>query len=219
MKGLRISLVLLVMVVVAAGCAKKGLIAQKDQQISDLNAKVQSLEDEIARLESKSEDEQSVNKEMEHALADLREKQEVWIDEREGLIHITLNGAANFPTASADLTKEAKRVIDRLGGVLQKYPDRWILIEGNADERPIAKDLRWKYPSNWELSTARANAVLHYLLDNFHLDPDRVQAVGLGKYHPVDDHSSPEAWAKNRRVVITVGSKLNVEKRMASQGS
>lgn len=220
MRKLRfVSMLLMAVAFVATGCAKKELIEQKDQQIADLDAQVQKLGGEIDELESELQKQRELNDELQKSLSDLQNKHEVWLQERKGLMHITLDGAANFPTAQADLTEEAKRAIDRLGGVLQNYPDRWVLIEGHADERPIAKSFRWKYPSNWELSTARANAVLHYLLRNFDLDPSRVKAVGLGEYHPVAGGSSPDAWAKNRCVVITVGNKLDVEKQMASHGN
>ncbi|MEJ2721976.1 MAG: OmpA family protein [bacterium] len=202
---------------VTTGCAKKQLLEEKDRQIADLRDNVQQLQEKNDELESQIMTQRNMNNELENTLADLRSKNDVLIDERDQLTHITLDGSANFATASANLTKEAKQVLDRIAAVLQNYPDRWVLIEGHADKRPIDEGLKWKYPSNWELSTARANAVLHYLLDHSTLDPSHVKAVGLGIYHPADEGSTPEALAKNRRVVIVVGSSVNVEKRMASK--
>lgn len=204
-------------VFLATACSKKDMIAQKDQEIAELNADVQQFEQQIDELESEVETQRKMNRELESTLSEMREEKDVLLRQREGLTHISLDGAATFPTASAELTEDAKRVINRVGKVLQDYPDRWVVIEGHADERAINESFKWKYASNWELSTARANAVLHYLLDEFDVDPARVKAVGLGAFHPLDESSTPDAWAKNRRVVITVGSKLNIERHMASR--
>lgn len=203
--------------IAATGCAKKDLLAQKDRQIADLDAEVVNLEGQLDDLQGQLDAQRDANRELEQSLADLREKQQVWIEQREGLMHITLDGSAGFGVARADLTDDAKRAIDRIAASLERYPDRWVLIEGHTDERAIADSYRWKYPSNWELSTARANAVLHYLTGNFDLDPARLKAVGYAGYHPVDDRSTPEAWSSNRRVVITIGSRLDIEKYMASR--
>ena len=89
--------------------------------------------------------------------------------------------------------------------MVSQYPDRVVLIEGYADNRPIAPSYRWKYSSNWELSSARAHAVLHYIVNQHDADASRLAAVGFGDNDPVADNGTPEGWAQNRRVVITIG--------------
>lgn len=210
MKRIWIIPVLLAAAVATAGCSNKDLINQKNQQIEDLNQNVDQLQGRVDEL-------QSSNEQLEKSLADLRSRNQVLVEKRDGLMHITLDGAARFETAKAELSADARQVLDRLADALSKYPDRWVLIEGHADQRPIAGSYRWKYASNWELSTARANAVLHYLIDNHNVDPEHVKSVGLGPYHPVDGSGTPEAQAKNRRVEIVVGSKMDIENRMASR--
>jgi chemotaxis protein MotB len=202
-------------IVFTTGCAKRGLVEEKDQTIADLTADIERLQNEKALLEEEITTQESVNDELEHSLAGLRDREEVWMQQKKDMTHISLEGEATFATARAELTEDARHVLDRVAGVLQEYPERWVLVEGHADERPIADGFEWKYESNWELSAARANSVVHYLIEKHDLDPARVKSIGLGEYHPADDRSSPEAWSKNRRVVITVGSKLNVQKQMA----
>jgi chemotaxis protein MotB len=139
--------------------------------------------------------------------------------EKDNLVHITLDGAATFATASADLTDDGKAVLDRIWGVVQEYPNRRVLIEGYADSRPIAPSYRWKFASNWELSSARAHTVLHYLVGAHDAEPGRLAAVGNGENDPVADNSTPEGLAQNRRVVITVGSARAVQDLISQRSS
>lgn len=193
-------------VLAATGCSKKELIAQKDAEIADLNARVTSLEGELAEQKRLSDD-------LNTQLADLMDQQRILVEEKDGLTQITLDGKATFGSANADLTKDGRETLDRVWDVLQNYPDRRILIEGHADSRPIRDTYRHVFPSNWELSSARALSVLHYVEGKFGPEPDRLAAVGYGEYMPVADNVTSEGRAANRRVVITVGSKMAIEQR------
>jgi chemotaxis protein MotB len=201
----RTTLVLAAVAIFAmTGCSNKKLIAQKDAEIADLQGDVAALQAEVA-------EQKRLNGDLDRELADLQDEKRVWLVEKDNLVHITLDGAATFATASADLTADGKDVIDRIWGVVQQYPNRQVLIEGHADARPIAPSYRWKYPSNWELSSARAHTVLHYLVDAHGAEPARLAAIGYGENNPVSDNSTPEGLAQNRRVVITVGSAKAVQ--------
>jgi len=190
----------------AAGCSKKELIAQKDAEIADLQARNTSLEGEL-------EEQRKMTQELNTQLADMQEQQRVLVEEKDGLTQITLEGAATFLPANAGLTREGREVIDTVWSVLENYPDRRILIEGHADNRPISSHYRNVYQSNWELSSARAHSVLHYVENKFQPEPDRLAAVGYGEYMPIADNDSAEGRAANRRVVITVGSKMAIQQR------
>ena len=76
---------------------------------------------------------------------------------------------------------------------------------------------REKFASNWELSSARAHSVLHYFQYKHNADPKRLSAVCYAASEPVADDSTPEGRAQNRRVVITVGSEMDVEARVSRQ--
>ena len=76
-----------------------------------------------------------------------------------------------------------------------------MLIEGHTDAMPIKSE---KYPSNWELSTARATNIIKYLTQTHKFPPDRLSAVGYGEYMPIAENTSPQGRAKNRRVDIIV---------------
>ena len=82
--------------------------------------------------------------------------------------------------------------------------DNPIIIEGHTDNKPISTV---KYPSNWELSTARATNIIKFLTENNLITPKRLSAVGYGEYMPIADNSTTTGRAKNRRVDIIVLSK------------
>lgn len=195
-----------IVLLAAAGCSKKELIAQKDAEIADLTARNAALEGEL-------EEQQKMTQELNTQLADMQEQQRVLVEEKDGLTQITLEGSATFLPANAGLTQDGKEVIDTVWDVLQNYPDRRILIEGHADNRPISSHYRTVFQSNWELSSARAHSVLHYVENKFQPEPDRLAAVGYGEYMPVADNDTSEGRAANRRVVITVGSKMAIQQR------
>ena len=190
--------------VLTVGCAKRSTVTRLNDELAQKNA-------DINRLESELTTQQRMNEELRSKLSDLAGENRVLIETNKGLTHITLDGAATFGSARASLTAGSQEVVDRVWTVMENYPDRWILIEGHTDNQPIRQSFTWKYKSNWELSSARAHTVLHYILDKYTVDPAKIKVVGYGEQHPVTNNSSAEGRAANRRVVITIGSKHNVE--------
>ncbi len=201
----------LAMGLVASGCSNKKLMAQKDAQIVALQEEVGTLESEAQRERDRAAQLQA---ELDRALSESRQKEQVWLVEKEGMTQITLDGAVAFGSGSTRITAEGKRILDDVFGVVEKYPDRWILIEGHTDDVPIAEKWQYRFRSNWELSSARAHAVLHYVESNFGIEAERLAAVGYGEYHPIADNSTEAGRSMNRRVVITVGSRLQIAKML-----
>ncbi len=110
-----------------------------------------------------------------------------------------------FPSGSATLTPEGMSAMDQIAEAiveLQKEipPDiDWALqINGHTDARPISNPL---YPSNWELSTARASSVVKYLVSRG-VPPDRLVAAGYGEFQPIDTANTEDAFQKNRRIEL-----------------
>jgi len=113
-----------------------------------------------------------------------------------------------FSSSSVRLRSEARQILDRIADVVGTYPDRELLIEGHTDNVPIAPQFRHKYRSNWELSSARAHAVLHHILAGHKELGKRMATIGYGEQRPVLPNTTPENRAKNRRVVIHIGPTL-----------
>jgi chemotaxis protein MotB len=200
---LPVLLVLLVApAVVLTGCSNKKLIEEKDQQIAALQSELDELntqlDDEKARTAKLQSD-------LDNALSDARSKEQVWMQEKEGLTQITLDGEVTFASGSTRITSDGKQILDKIWEVLQNYPERTVMIEGHTDNVPIAEQFQTRFRSNWELSSARAHSVLHYVKGKYNLDPQRIGAVGYGEFRPIASNDTEQGRSMNRRVVITVG--------------
>lgn len=110
-----------------------------------------------------------------------------------------------FQSGSAELTEKG---VEELEGVAQRirktYTDRTIRIEGYTDAQPIGERLAETYPSNWELSAARAARVARHFQWTHDMDPTRMEVVGFGSHHPVASNETAEGRRQNRRVRVAV---------------
>lgn len=120
------------------------------------------------------------------------------LTERGLVVHIM--ESALFGEASADLKPRALEILDLIADKVRPLPNH-VRIEGHTDDRPINTIV---YPSNWELSSARATAVVRYLTSLHGIAPDRISALGYGEYRPISPNSSIENRAQNRRVDIVI---------------
>lgn len=114
-----------------------------------------------------------------------------------------------FPSGEATLSLGGRGDLDKFAMVYQQLavrlpPDLPVIIEvqGHTDRVPI----RGRFPSNWELSTARAQEVVNYLIQQG-IPPQRLAAVGMAEYHPIDPADNPEAYRRNRRIELKITSR------------
>ena len=123
------------------------------------------------------------------------------IDER-GLVIVVSDKDLLFKSGSAELTPEAKNILEKVGKlIVEKFAMHIIKVEGHTDNIPISGG---KYPSNWELSSARASAIVRFLIDRFKILPNLMAAVGYAETRPAEKGTDASALAKNRRVEIVV---------------
>ena len=113
---------------------------------------------------------------------------------------IRLNDTMLFDQGSAIIKPQAKATLDKISVSLGKFQNP-ILIEGHTDSMPIRNE---RFPSNWELSTARATNIIGDLTETHTSPPSRLAGVGYGEYMPIEENTSPQGRAKNRRVDIIV---------------
>lgn len=118
---------------------------------------------------------------------------------REGLV-ITLTESILFDPGSAVLKPNAVSVLLELSKILSNIPND-LRVEGHTDNTPIRTPI---YPSNWELSSARAASVAKFIIDRGGIDPRRVSIAGYGQYKPIVPNDTPEHKALNRRVDIVI---------------
>lgn len=113
----------------------------------------------------------------------------------EGGVTVRMEGKVIFLSGDATVKPQARRILDRVAGLLRRYTfDLYIL--GHTDPEPIETA---QFPSNWELSAARASAVLRYLIERG-ASPQRLVAAGFADSRPLAPNDTPEGRARNRRV-------------------
>lgn len=118
---------------------------------------------------------------------------------REGL-HVVMRDDVMFHSGEAELIEPSRSILSKIADVVRDHVES-VSVRGHTDAEPIATP---RFPSNWELSGARASSVVRYLLQApGALDPVRYAAAGFAEYHPVASNQTPEGRARNRRVEIT----------------
>lgn len=115
--------------------------------------------------------------------------------DRDGVV-FSANSGALFQPNSADLTPESTKILDKVIKVLKDYKLN-IVVRGHTDDRPVSTR---RYPSNWELSAARAAVALNYIINKGHIEINRAKAVGYADTRPAVPNDSEENRAKNQRV-------------------
>lgn len=126
----------------------------------------------------------------------------IQVSSNELWLQIELKDSILFSSGSADTSEQAQKIFDEIAGILKNYSNP-VQVEGFTDNIPIKSV---KYPTNWELSTARASAIVKYLATKG-VAPERMSAVGYGEYQPVADNVTEQGRAQNRRVTIMVAKR------------
>lgn len=167
---------------------------RNDQNPLDQQGKISGLSPEINLV-----DVEVLARDLEDALIHLVQPGQVRITATEEWVQIDLNANLLFDTASADLKPDAQTLLRQVAEKLAPF-DNQIEVSGHTDNRPIRTA---KFQSNWELSSARATAVVRLLADSG-VDPAQLSTAGFAEFRPVADNTTEEGRAANRRVVLMV---------------
>jgi len=157
---------------------------------------------EMAKEKSRA-DIQEFKKIKENIMAFLQEKgaeDKVKLDVGPRGLVISLKDTEFFDSGKANVRARSMYLLDNITAAISKYSNS-IRIEGHTDNVPIKTS---QFPSNWELSTARATNIVHYLVDAHEFPPGRISAIGYGEYLPIADNGIEEGRQKNRRVDVVV---------------
>ena len=182
-------------------------IAQLEQDLAAKNKEIDDLRAQADQLE----------KEKEKAVAQVKGTYDSLVSElkseiKEGQIKITqlkdkltvnMVDKILFDSGSAVIKKNGEKVLDRVAEILKNVKDQEIRVEGHTDNVPISSRLAEKFPSNWELSTARATTVVRYLQGRG-VPPEALSAQGYAEYQPVAPNDTEENKAQNRRIEIVL---------------
>jgi chemotaxis protein MotB len=109
-----------------------------------------------------------------------------------------------FDSGSTTIGPRGQDVLRKVAGVLKATKDKQIQIEGHTDNVPVGGGLKTRFPTNWELSVARATVVARFLEDQGGIAPAALAATGYGEHHPVASNETPEGRAENRRIEIVL---------------
>jgi len=190
---------------------------QKARRADELEIENANLRNKLAQLQKEKskevkqvyEQKEKELSELERAKRELEESLKKEIGEYKAKLQMTERGlvitfvSEIFFDSGKDTVKEdGKTTLNKVAEVLNRdVPNSAVAVEGHTDNDPI-KYSGWK--SNWELSSARALAVLHYMVDECNVEPQRLSANGYGEFHPVVLNDSMQNKQKNRRVEIVI---------------
>lgn len=199
----------------------KAKLSEKEQKIKELenelkskNAQITELKTEISGL---SKERSQAIEEKDKAVAELKKTYTNLVDElkdeiKKGEIAVTqlrdklslsMVDKILFDSGSADVKKDGKKVLDRVAEILKKVTDKQIRIEGHTDNVKIGPRIAKKFPTNWELSNARATNVVRYLQEKG-VDPKLLSPAGYAEYKPIESNDTEEGKSKNRRIEIVL---------------
>ncbi|WP_233261382.1 OmpA family protein [Vitiosangium sp. GDMCC 1.1324] len=196
--------------------ARKTLEEKLAEQLAAKDQKLSALEDERTRLSTEREQLQQAVQEKDAELArlkatyeDIEQKLkaeisdgEIRLSQAEGRIQVDLVDKILFDSGEAALTERGNEVLTRLGAVLAKVENRSIFVSGHTDDAPPSQRLAATYPTNWELSVARAVNVVRFLGEKAGVPPSRLVAAGHADTKPVASNATPKGRARNRRIEI-----------------
>ena len=176
-------------------------LSQSEQSLQQQKQKLEQLQDLLNQQKQASED---LKNKMSEALKGFNSN-ELSVYNKDGKVYVSLSEQLLFPSGSAVVNPKGVDALSKLAAVLNLNNDVAVNIEGHTDSIPI----RGRYQDNWDLSTARANAIVRILVNNYKVDPTRVISSGHSYYEPVASNSTPEGRAKNRRTDIILSPKLD----------
>jgi chemotaxis protein MotB len=225
-RKIHIGIAVFVAAFIASGCVSTGTFekmqAGKNEEIKKLQQQNTDLEQQRAALEQKNTATQQQVGTLEQQKAALLaasqqrqqqydalvkglskevEKGQIQVRQYQNMLAVDLAEQIFFDSGRATLKAGGKDVLKKVGEALKGYENKVIRVVGHTDNVPVAKSLQGAFPSNWELSVARATNVVRFLQE-VGIPPQRMVASGRGEYDPIAPNDTPEGRQKNRRIEI-----------------
>lgn len=175
--------------------------AALEKEKSSLQAQIAALEKEKTALETTSQQSQSQYDALVKKLSAEVEQGQLQVRQYKNMLSVDVAEKIFFDSGRAVLKESGKEVLNKVGEALKSYNDKVIRVVGYTDNVPMAKSMQNIYPTNWELSVARATNVVRFLQD-VGVPPERMVAAGRGEFSPVAPNDTPEGRQKNRRIEI-----------------
>ena len=197
-----------------------------ERQLSELQAEKDALESDRAALAAardslaKNVEEKSselaalknTTDQLKEKMKDEIAKGDIQLTESGGKLRVGLVDKILFDSGEASVSKRGEGVLARVGAVLASIEDRHIQVSGHTDNAPISDKLKHEFPTNWELSVARATNVVRFLQEKASVPADRLVASGYGEYQPIASNRTTAGRAKNRRIELLLTPSLAPKK-------
>ncbi len=132
--------------------------------------------------------------------------QEIEVVEEDDKLKFIFVDKILFDSGSAKINDRGLELLKIMAGPLKNNKDHYIVVEGHTDNIPLSAGLKKRFPSNWELSTARAAAVIRFFQEQGEIEPQRLSACGYSFYRPVASNDSEAGRHQNRRIEIILSS-------------
>jgi chemotaxis protein MotB len=185
---------------------ENGILQDRNQNLSEEVARIsENLRSEQTRVEEKDQviqELQDTRRRIEAGLKEQIEAQEIRIEEMKGKLKVTFVDKILFDSGSARINSRGRESLLNFAQSFAESNGQQIVVEGHTDNVPVGALLRDRFPSNWELSTARATAVVRFLSEEADLIPESLAASGYGSYRPVAANDTEEGRSQNRRIEI-----------------
>jgi chemotaxis protein MotB len=183
--------------------------ARLEQASAELREEVEKKESELTRLHSAQDE---LLSELEQEIAD----KQVQVERIRDQLRVEMVDEVLFDSGESALKPEGIAILRKVGGVLKKTEGRTIEVQGHTDNVPIRGALAQRFPTNWELSAARATNVVRFLQDEAGVDPSVLSAAARSEYQPRASNDTEEGRRENRRIEILLGPGGSASPTLAS---
>jgi len=178
--------------------------AKSNAVAMDLKNQLAKSQARVEELQEQNESALQTHKSLEDEMRAALESKDVTISKLQGKLTVNILDRILFDSGEADLKPGGEAVLRKVADILTEHTNLQVHVVGHTDNVPIRPGARSKFPSNWELSTARATAAVRFLSEKAGVDPRRLGALGYGEFRPIADNSTAEGRARNRRIAITI---------------
>lgn len=204
-------------VVAGSGCVTDALVINEESEIravrnetAALAARARTLRAEIVRLEARAGPRAAAERRLEFE-RDLA-RRGLRVTSRGPEIVVTLASTVLFGPGEVRIREDAREAVLAVArAIRERFPERHVRVEGHTDSAPPRR-VADAYPTNWELSAARALAVVRFLIDRGEMPKTQVSAAAFGEHRPVTDNATPEGRKANRRVDIVILPPVGIER-------
>jgi chemotaxis protein MotB len=181
-------------------------LQSENERLSDtieaLKTEVQQEKMAVQQKESEVSELEKTRREIESSLKEQIAQKDIKLEEIEGKLKVTFVDKILFDSGSVMIKPKGQEVLLTLADSFRDRKDQNIAVEGHTDDVQIGAALLDRFPTNWELSTARATAVVRFLQEKGNIEPERLTASGFSFYRPVATNDTPEGRKENRRIEI-----------------